>query len=96
MRSLAFSLLDRGRIATTEAKAKEVRPFVEQVITRAKRGGIFDRRRVSVVVSPKIVKKVFGEIVPAFSGRRGGYTRIIKTGPRKSDGAKMAIIELIK
>jgi len=96
------ALLSKEKIKTTEAKAKEVRPLVEKFITRAKkptvytRGDLSSRRLLAKFFSPEIVTKLFKEIGPRYKERKGGYTRIIKLGPRKSDGAKMAIIELVK
>ena len=93
---MASSLFLYGKIKTTEAKAKELRPFAEHLITRARDNKMSNRRIIGEVITPKVLKKLFDEIAPQYSGREGGYTRIIKTGARKSDGAKMAIIELIK
>lgn len=96
MKTMAYALLSRGKIKTTEAKAKELRPFVESLLTKAKRGGIAERRLISQRLSPKIVKKTVDEIAPSLKDRSGGYTRIMKIGMRKSDAARMAIIELVK
>lgn len=96
MKTLAHALLSRGKIKTTEAKAKELRPFVELLLTKAMRGGIAERRSLNRRLSSEIVKKTVDEIAPNFKGRAGGYTRIMKIGARKSDAAKMAIIELVK
>lgn len=95
MKSLASSFFMLGRIKTTEAKAKELRPFAEKFITRAKEPTPVNKRLLQKVFSPVVVKKIV-ELGNNFSGRAGGYTRIIKVGVRKSDGARMAIIELIK
>ena len=96
MRSLASSLIERGAIETTEAKAKELRPFVEKLITRAKTGTLHARRLTGRHVQKRAVAdKLFQEIGPKFATRNGGYTRILKTGHRKGDGAEMARIELI-
>lgn len=95
MRSLAFSLFTKGKIETTEAKAKSLRPFVEKIITEAKKETVAARRLVSARISSKAVNKIFKDIAPKYKNRRGGYTRIIKTAVRRSDGAKMAVIELI-
>lgn len=84
-----------GRIKTTEAKAKELRPFVEKFISRAKNPTLANRRLLRRFFSEPIVKKTF-ETAELSKERNGGYTRIVKTGRRKIDGAKMAIIELIK
>lgn len=93
---LASSLILKEKIITTEIKAKELRPLLEKSITRAKKNTIFDHRFLSKNFEAKIVKKLFHELVPRYKDISGGYTRIIKIGPRKSDGAKMAIIELTK
>jgi large subunit ribosomal protein L17 len=96
MRGLASSLLEHGAIETTEAKAKELRPFVEKLITKAKSGTLHDRRMaVRHIHKREISDKLFKEIGPKFLKRAGGYTRILKTGHRKGDGAEMARIELV-
>jgi len=94
MRSLASSFFVMGRIKTTEAKAKEVRPFVERCITRAKNPTVFNRRQLASFFARDVVKKIF-EHGANYSARKGGYTRIIKVGPRMSDGARMAFLELV-
>src|SRR2546430_10305119 len=95
--TLATSLFRYGRITTTEVKAKRLRPLAEQLITKAKRGDLHARRRVLTVVRDKdVVFTLFDEIAPRFANRPGGYTRIVKTGPRKGDAAPMAIIELVE
>ena len=95
--NLATSLFRHGRITTTEVKAKRLRPLAEQLITKAKRGDLHARRRVLTVVRDKdVVFTLFDEIAPRFANRPGGYTRIVKTGPRKGDAAPMAIIELVE
>jgi large subunit ribosomal protein L17 len=95
--NLATSLFRHGKIQTTESKAKRLRPLAEQLITRAKRGDLHSRRRVLTVVRDKdVVFTLFDEIAPRFANRNGGYTRIVKTGPRKGDAAPMAIIELVE
>ena len=96
MRSLASSFLLKEKIETTEAKSKEISRFLEKQISRAKIGNLASRRILSGFFSSRIVKKLVNEIGPRYKERKGGYTRIIKLGPRKSDGAKMAIIELVK
>jgi large subunit ribosomal protein L17 len=97
MRSLAQALFERGAIETTEAKAKELRPFVEKLITKAKSGTLHARRlAVRHVQKREIADKLFQEIGPRYATRAGGYTRILKTGHRKGDGAEMARIELIE
>ncbi len=96
LKSLASAIFLHKKIKTTEAKAKEVSRFVEKSITRAKKGDLSSRRILVKYFSKDLVKKLIDEIVPEYKDRKGGYTRIIKLGPRKSDGAKMAIIELVK
>lgn len=86
----------KERIKTTEAKAKEVLPFAEKLITRAKKGDLSSRRILAGLFSPETVKKLMDEIAPRYKDRKGGCLRIIKLGPRQSDGAKIAIIELVK
>ncbi len=95
--NLATALFQHGRITTTEAKAKRLRPVAERLITFAKRGDIHARRHVLTVVTDKgVVHQLFTEIAPEFSERDGGYTRITKIGPRKGDNAAMAVIELVR
>lgn len=94
-RSLANNFVLHGKIKTTEAKAKELRSVVEKMITRAKDATIADRRLLVRDLTPGMVKKVVEELAPKYKDRKGGYTRIIKLGPRNSDGAKMVIIELV-
>ena len=95
--NLATALFQHGRITTTEAKARRLRPVAERLITFAKRGDIHARRHVLTVVTDKgVVHQLFTEIAPEFSERDGGYTRITKIGPRKGDNAAMAIIELVR
>ena len=96
LKALSSALLLREKIKTTEAKAKEVSGYTEKLITIAKKGNLASRRRLSRFFSPKIVKKLMAEIAPRYKTRKGGYTRVIKLGPRRSDGARMALIELIK
>ena len=95
--NLATALFQHGRITTTEAKARRLRPVAERLITFAKRGDMHARRHVLTVVTDKgVVHQLFTEIAPEFSERDGGYTRITKIGPRKGDNAAMAIIELVR
>lgn len=96
LKSLATSLFLHGKIKTTEAKSKELRSVAEKMITRAREKTMSNRRVLAQNLSPKILNKLVDEIAPIYSTRQGGYTRIIKMGPRKSDGAKMVIIELVK
>jgi large subunit ribosomal protein L17 len=95
--NLATALFEHGRITTTEAKARRLRPVAEKLITFAKRGDLHARRQVLTVVTDKgVVHTLFAEIAPEYSERNGGYTRITKIGPRKGDNAAMAVIELVK
>jgi large subunit ribosomal protein L17 len=95
--NLATALFEHGRITTTEAKAKRLRPLAERMITFAKKGDLAARRRVLTVVRDKsVVHTLFTEIGPGYAGRPGGYTRITKIGPRKGDNAPMAVIELVE
>lgn len=94
--NLATALFEHGRITTTAAKARRLRPYAERLITKAKRGDLHNRREVMRVIRDKdVVHKLFAEIGPFFAERDGGYTRIVKTMPRKGDNAPMAVIELI-
>jgi len=95
--NLAAALFEHGKITTTHAKAKRLRPLAERLITFAKRGDLHARRRVLTVVRDKsVVHALFTEIGPNYAGRAGGYTRITKIGPRKGDNAPMAVIELVE
>lgn len=95
--NLATSLFLHGRITTTEAKARRLRPFAEKLVTKAKVGDLHNRREVMKVIRDKdVVHQLFAEIGPHFAEREGGYTRITKTMPRKGDNAPMAVIELIQ
>ena len=95
--NLATALFTHGRITTTEAKAKRLRPLAERLITFAKRGDLAARRRVLTVVRDKgVVHALFAEIGPQYAERQGGYTRITKIGPRKGDNAPLAVIELVE
>ncbi len=96
IRTLASSLILKEKIRTTEAKAKELSFFIEKKISRARKGDLQSRRILSKFFAKEITKKLINEIAPKYKERKGGYTRIIKLGPRPSDGAKMAIIELVK
>jgi large subunit ribosomal protein L17 len=98
LRNLATALFERERIRTTLMKAKELRPYAEKLITLAKRdeGRLAARRLVSRdIKDPKIVKKLFDSLGTRYSSRPGGYTRILRLGPRRGDGAEMAIVELL-
>ncbi|KAB2365760.1 50S ribosomal protein L17 [Actinomadura montaniterrae] len=95
--NLATSLFEHGRITTTEAKARRVRPLAEKLITKAKKGDLHNRRLVARTIRDKgVVHELFTEIAPRFENRPGGYTRITKIGPRKGDNAPMAVIELVQ
>ncbi|REE98154.1 50S ribosomal protein L17 [Thermomonospora umbrina] len=94
--NLATALFEHGRITTTEAKARRVRPYAEKLITKAKKGDLHNRRLVAAVIRDKgVVHALFTEIAPTFAERPGGYTRITKIGPRRGDNAPMAVIELV-
>ncbi|OGI67485.1 50S ribosomal protein L17 [Candidatus Nomurabacteria bacterium RIFCSPHIGHO2_01_FULL_41_91] len=97
LNSLALNLIVREKIKTTEPKAKELRPFMEKLVTRAKKGDLATRRSVISKLSnrSKEVKKLFEVIAPKYADKKGGYTRVLKLGARKSDGAKMAVIEFV-
>jgi large subunit ribosomal protein L17 len=95
--NLALSLFEHERVRTTETKAKQLRPFAERLITKAKKGDVHNRRLVlSTIEDRDVVHKLFAEIAPRFADRNGGYTRILKLGPRNGDGAPMALIELVE
>ena len=95
--NLATSLFEHGRITTTEAKARRLRPFAERLITKAKRGDLHNRRMVLRTIRDKtVVHELFTEIAPRYATRPGGYLRITKVGPRKGDNAPMAVIELVE
>ena len=92
-KSLATALIDRGRIKTTSAKAKSLSAFADKLITTAKKQNLASRKKLSSVFHQKTVKILVDEIAPRFSDRKGGYTRVIRLGQRKSDGSEMAFIE---
>ncbi|HEY1643243.1 MAG TPA: 50S ribosomal protein L17 [Streptosporangiaceae bacterium] len=95
--NLATALFEHGKITTTEARARRLRPYAERLITFAKRGDLHARRQVlSVVTDKNVVHTLFADIGPSFASRDGGYTRITKVGPRKGDNAALAVIELIR
>ena len=96
LRVLVNNFLVHEKIKTTEAKAKELRSIVEKMVTRARDASVADRRILVKELTSKMTKKIVEEIAPRYKERKGGYTRIIKLGPRNSDGAKMAIIEFVK
>lgn len=95
LRNLAFSVLRMGKITTTEAKAKELRPLVEKLISEAKSQNLTAERRLRTALPSAIVPKLVKDIAPRYSKRHGGYTRIIKISTRRSDAAKRAILELV-
>jgi len=95
--NLASALFEHGRITTTQAKAKRLRPLAERLVTFAKKGDLPARRKVMTVIRDKgVVHELFEEIGPRYANRHGGYTRITKIGPRKGDNAPMAVIELVE
>lgn len=96
LRNLVTSFLDKERVTTTIAKAKEARPLAEKMITLAKKNTLHTRRQaLAFVTKESTVRKLFDTLGPRFSERPGGYTRIVKTGPRAGDGAEMAVLELV-
>jgi large subunit ribosomal protein L17 len=96
LRGLSRSLIEHGRIVTTETKAKRVRPFVEKLITKARKGGVHNRRLVlSEIGDKRVVHQLFERVAPRTGDRPGGYTRIMKLGPRRGDATPMAILELV-
>lgn len=96
LRSLVEALFIKEKIKTTEAKAKETAVLAEKLITQAKKGDLSSNRYLAAYFNKDLVKKIIKEIAPKYKERKGGYTRIIKLEPRKSDASKMAIVELIK
>ncbi len=96
LRALISAVILQEKITTTEARAKEACRILEKYISKAKKGDLSSRRLLCRYLNKKVVKKLVDEIAPRYKNRQGGYTRIIKLEPRKSDGAKMAIIELVK
>lgn len=94
--NLAVAVIEHGRIRTTEAKAKEVRPLVEELVTLGKRGDLAAHRQaVSVLRSKGATHTLFSDVAPRFADRPGGYTRIVKIGPRQGDAARMAYLEFV-
>ncbi len=94
--NLAGALIEHGRIRTTEAKAKAVRPIAEQMITLGRRGDLHARRQAMAYLrSQEVVHKLFAEVGPRFAERPGGYSRIVKVGPRQGDAAEMVYLELV-
>ena len=96
LRNLSRALIEHGRVVTTEAKARRLRPFVEKLVTKARKGDLHSRRQaLSVLQDRTIVHRLFAEVAPLFSERPGGYTRIMKLGQRRGDATPMAIIEFV-
>jgi large subunit ribosomal protein L17 len=96
LRNLSKSLIEHGRIVTTETKARRLRPYVEKLITRARKGDLHARRLVLAELGDRaVVHRLFASVAPAASERKGGYTRILKLGQRRGDATPMAIIELV-
>lgn len=95
IRLLAKSLIEHGKIKTTEAKAKELRPHIEKMVTRARAESVAARRLMAAKIGKDMTKKIFNEIAPKYKSRPGGYTRIIKLGNRSGDASPMAIIEFV-
>ena len=96
-RNLVTEVLDHGKITTTEAKAKEIRSLVEKMITLGKRGELHSRRQaLSFITDERVVDKLFADLAPKYAERNGGYTRIVKLGPRLGDSAPMALIKLVE
>ena len=96
LRVLVNNFFIHEKIKTTEAKAKELRSVAEKMITKAKKNDLANRRMLARELTPELTKKIIEEIAPRYKERQGGYTRIMKLGPRNSDGAHMVIIELVK
>lgn len=95
MKSLAYSLSMKGRIKTTESKAKALRPYMEKLVTLGKKQTLASRRLLEARVGLEASNKIAGKLAPEYKDRAGGYTRVIKMAPRRSDGSKMAIIEFV-
>ena len=96
LRNLTTSLLEHGRIETTVTRAKEVKRMAEKMVTLGKRGDLHARRQaLAYITKDDVVKSLFDEIAPKYAERQGGYTRIYRVGPRRGDGAEMAVIELV-
>lgn len=94
--NLAAALIEHERVTTTHAKARELRPYVEKMITKARRGDLHARRTVlTKIEDTEVVTKLFDDVGPRYAGRPGGYTRITRLGPRRGDAAEMAVIELV-
>lgn len=97
LRGLVTYLLENGRLETTVYRAKEVRSLADKMITLGKKNTLASKRQaLSFITKEEVVVKLFNEIAPSYADRNGGYTRVLKIGPRRGDGAEMAIIELVK
>ena len=96
LRNLMFQLVMRERVVTSQAKAKELRPLAEKMVTAAKHGTLAVRRRLASRLPDSAAEKLVKIIAPRYADRRGGYTRIVKLGPRKSDSSRQSIIEFVK
>lgn len=94
-KSLLRSLVEKGKMRTTQAKAKEIAPQAERLVSKAKQGSLAQRRQLTAVLGANLAKKLVEELAPRYKERQGGYTRIFKLAPRKSDNAKMAVVEFI-
>lgn len=96
LRAMTTALLENGRLETTFTRAKEIQPVAEKMITLGKKGDLASyRRALSFITKEDVAKKLFAETAPSYAERNGGYTRVIRTGPRRGDGAEMAVIELV-
>ncbi len=96
LRNLTTSLLEHGKIETTVTRAKEVKRMADKMVTLGKRGDLHARRQaLAYITKEEVVKNLFDEIAPKYADRQGGYTRIYRVGPRKGDGAELAVIELV-
>ncbi len=96
LRNLAQELFSEERITTTVSRAKLLRPFAEKLITKARAGSLHDRRQIlAEIEDTEVVTKLFDDVAPRYANRPGGYTRIVRLGPRRGDGAEMAVIELV-
>ena len=96
LKNLVTALLENGKISTTEARAKEIRPLAEKMITLGKKNTLHTRRQaLAFITKEDVVTKLFAEIAPKYAERNGGYTRIIKVGPRRGDAAEISILELV-
>jgi large subunit ribosomal protein L17 len=96
MANLARSLIEYERLETTQTRAKEVQPLVDKLVGLAKRGDLHARRQALAIIHDRdVIHKLFDEIGPRYSDREGGYSRVVKTGPRKGDAAPMAVIEFV-